>query len=312
MREQVVLAVGRLDGDRKHDAGSVLAALPCGGTGLGVSCRAARKLPWYRRSLVGMEVGPTGAQFGNSDPADIRYCAKFDGRRDRAADAWRPAANTWSSGRATATRPTTIRSCCPNAPGSVTATAARGGRRGPQAQAAGDRLLRRATGQGTFCNAHPEFQARAANGKPHRPLLLQLRLPGGDETDRRRATGLRHGRIPHRHARPGLRPALRLLVRRLPQAVPGGVLPADAQRRDLGRGLGPDAGISLSHQRAFRAGAAAITSNRSTRGPRWTSIITAIRRSRGRWANARCSTPAIGDFVTGETGMWAFSALRSD
>lgn len=35
---------------------------------------------WYEGSLVGMEVGPTGAQFGHSDPNDTRYCAKFDGR----------------------------------------------------------------------------------------------------------------------------------------------------------------------------------------------------------------------------------------
>src|SRR5580658_10478453 len=36
--------------------------------------------PWYERSLVGMEVGPTGAQFGHSDAQDTRYAAKFDGR----------------------------------------------------------------------------------------------------------------------------------------------------------------------------------------------------------------------------------------
>lgn len=36
--------------------------------------------PWFRRSLVGMEVGPTGAQFGHSDPNDARYCIRFDGR----------------------------------------------------------------------------------------------------------------------------------------------------------------------------------------------------------------------------------------
>ncbi len=35
--------------------------------------------PWYRRVLVGMEVGPTGAQFG-SDPSDVGYAAKFDGQ----------------------------------------------------------------------------------------------------------------------------------------------------------------------------------------------------------------------------------------
>jgi hypothetical protein len=36
--------------------------------------------PWFDRVLVGMEVGPTGAQFGYSDPQDTRYCARFDGR----------------------------------------------------------------------------------------------------------------------------------------------------------------------------------------------------------------------------------------
>ncbi len=40
---------------------------------------APAETPWYRRSLVGMEVGPTGAQSGHSDTADIRYCARFDG-----------------------------------------------------------------------------------------------------------------------------------------------------------------------------------------------------------------------------------------
>ncbi len=41
---------------------------------------AGPEAPWYRRSLVGMEVGPTGAQFGHSDAADARYAAEFDGR----------------------------------------------------------------------------------------------------------------------------------------------------------------------------------------------------------------------------------------
>lgn len=36
--------------------------------------------PWYQRSLVGMEIGPTGAQFGHSDREDLRYCGKFEGR----------------------------------------------------------------------------------------------------------------------------------------------------------------------------------------------------------------------------------------
>ncbi|MBN1818526.1 MAG: beta-galactosidase trimerization domain-containing protein [Sedimentisphaerales bacterium] len=43
-------------------------------------CDAAEDIPWYKRSMVGMEVGPTGAQFGHSDPQDTRYCARFNGR----------------------------------------------------------------------------------------------------------------------------------------------------------------------------------------------------------------------------------------
>ena len=35
--------------------------------------------PWFRKSLVGMEVGPTGAQFG-SDPSDVGYAARFSGK----------------------------------------------------------------------------------------------------------------------------------------------------------------------------------------------------------------------------------------
>jgi hypothetical protein len=35
---------------------------------------------WFARALVGMEVGPTGAQFGYSDSNDVRYCVRFDGR----------------------------------------------------------------------------------------------------------------------------------------------------------------------------------------------------------------------------------------
>lgn len=35
--------------------------------------------PWYETRLVGMEVGPTGAQWG-SDPRDVDYAARFNGR----------------------------------------------------------------------------------------------------------------------------------------------------------------------------------------------------------------------------------------
>jgi len=41
----------------------------------------AEDSPWFAHATVGMEVGPTGAQFGNSDPRDAGYCSRFDGRQ---------------------------------------------------------------------------------------------------------------------------------------------------------------------------------------------------------------------------------------
>ncbi len=35
---------------------------------------------WYQRCLVGLEVGPTGAQFGHSEPTDVKYASRFSGR----------------------------------------------------------------------------------------------------------------------------------------------------------------------------------------------------------------------------------------
>lgn len=40
---------------------------------------AAGSLPWFKRSLVGLEVGPTGSQFGAS-PADTGFATRFNGR----------------------------------------------------------------------------------------------------------------------------------------------------------------------------------------------------------------------------------------
>lgn len=52
-----------------------LLILPCL---LAMSYQALAGEPWYRQALVGMEVGPTGAQWG-SDPRDLDYAAHFDG-----------------------------------------------------------------------------------------------------------------------------------------------------------------------------------------------------------------------------------------
>jgi hypothetical protein len=45
---------------------------------LPITLRAEK--PWYDRVLTGIETGPTGAQFGNSDAGDARFAVKFDGR----------------------------------------------------------------------------------------------------------------------------------------------------------------------------------------------------------------------------------------
>jgi hypothetical protein len=56
-----------------------LGLLTCAVLGGCLSGNSATSPPWFQRSLVGLEVGPTGAQFGG-DAADVGYAAKFDGR----------------------------------------------------------------------------------------------------------------------------------------------------------------------------------------------------------------------------------------
>ena len=60
---------------KRHSIALGLAAL----IGILVPALAAES-PWFTRQLVGLEVGPTGAQFGHSDSNDVRYAARFDGR----------------------------------------------------------------------------------------------------------------------------------------------------------------------------------------------------------------------------------------
>ncbi|MGA2865749.1 MAG: alpha-amylase family protein [Verrucomicrobiota bacterium] len=46
---------------------------------LGAGAAAPENKPWFRRALVGMEIDPTGAEFGIG-PGDTGYAAKYDGR----------------------------------------------------------------------------------------------------------------------------------------------------------------------------------------------------------------------------------------
>ncbi len=59
---------------KSFPSGALLACI------LAAGVSAASAPAWFERALVGMETGPTGAQFGFSDPTDARYCARFDGR----------------------------------------------------------------------------------------------------------------------------------------------------------------------------------------------------------------------------------------
>ncbi|HOK90612.1 MAG TPA: hypothetical protein PK379_11360, partial [Candidatus Hydrogenedentes bacterium] len=49
-----------------------------GGAGLAYGGET-EKIPWYRQAMVGLEIGPTGAQWG-SDPRDTAYASLFNGR----------------------------------------------------------------------------------------------------------------------------------------------------------------------------------------------------------------------------------------
>ena len=109
----------------------------------------------------------------------------------------------------------------------------------------------------------------------------------------RRATRLWRRRLPRRHARPGLRPAVRLLVRRLPQAVPGANIARPMPKgvtwdEDWDRMLEFRYRSSQRFEQALRDHVKSL----NPAGDASTSTITAIRRSPGRWASARCSTPA--------------------
>ncbi len=46
---------------------------------LSITESAEKQEPWYERLLIGMEVGPSGSQFG-SDPSDVGYAVNFSGK----------------------------------------------------------------------------------------------------------------------------------------------------------------------------------------------------------------------------------------
>ncbi|MDQ1255704.1 MAG: hypothetical protein QG656_297, partial [Candidatus Hydrogenedentes bacterium] len=121
--------------------------------------------PWYKRMLVGMEVGPTGAQFGYSDPDDARFSARFDGREivQRCVEAESEYLVLWVRDGDYAYYNSAL---LPKAPGLGSRDPLRDGV--DEAKRRGMPLIAYCVVQqgGHYLKAHPEFEMRDVNGKP--------------------------------------------------------------------------------------------------------------------------------------------------
>jgi hypothetical protein len=119
---------------------------------------------WYHHSLVGMEVGPTGAQFSNSDTNDTRYCSRMDGREivRRCAGAHCEYVVIWARDGDYAYYDSKLLLKCPGL-----------GRRDVLREAADEAHKRKlpliaycvVQQGGHYLAAHPEFEMRDAQGK---------------------------------------------------------------------------------------------------------------------------------------------------
>ncbi len=127
--------------------------------------RARAEKPWFDRVMTGMEVGPTGAQFGNSEPHDLRFAARFDGQEivRRAAAAHSEYLVMWVRDGDYAYYESKL---LPKAPGL--------GQRDPLREAVAEARKHRlpviaycvVQQGGHFLKAHPEWEMRGADGKP--------------------------------------------------------------------------------------------------------------------------------------------------
>ena len=140
----------------------VAGLLPMAGSGATDNARAT---PWHAHALVGMEIGPTGAQFGYSDTNDTRYCARFDGREivRRAVAAHSEYAVLWVRDGDYAYYNSKL---MPKAPGL--------GARDPLQEALEEARKEKlpviaycvVQQGGHFLKAHPQFEMRGADGTP--------------------------------------------------------------------------------------------------------------------------------------------------
>ena len=271
-----------------------------------IRCAAAE--PWFDRVLVGMEVGPTGAQFGSSDPGDERYAAHFDGREivRRCAATGAEYVVVWARDGDYAYYDSKI---LPKPPGLGTRDPLR--EAVAEARLAGMPVIAYCVVQqaGHFLNAHPEWAMRAADG----------------------------ARIGRYCLNSGYRAALEaILAEQLAYGVDGFHIDM------LDQGFGPPVGCWCEACRAaWRAEFGAVPMPTGvTWDDAWDRMLefryrTAERFERHLAAHVRRLDPEAtidfnyhgnppfswevgqrpvqhaghGDFVTGETGVWGFSAL---
>jgi len=130
-----------------------------------LSTPLAQGQPWFESATVGMEVGPTGAQWGYSDVSDTRYCSHFDGREivRHCVDAHSDYLVMWVRDGDYAYYDSKI---LPKAPGL--------GGRDPLREAIDEAAAHKlpliaycvVQQGGHFLKAHPEWEMRGADGKP--------------------------------------------------------------------------------------------------------------------------------------------------
>ena len=189
--------------------------------------------PWFERSLVGMEVGPTGAQFGFSEKTELQYCSRFNGhdivRHSVAANV--EYLVIWARDGDWAYYNSQVAEKCPG-------LGARDVLRETMDEAARHQLpvIAYCVVQqgGNFLAAHPEYQALDASGKPagrfcYNSGYLEVMKKLLAEQLAYGIAGFHIDMLDQ-----GFGPALQLLVRALPEAVPGTIRSPDAGRCHVG------------------------------------------------------------------------------
>jgi len=281
--------------------GLPMAMLAAGAAGLGT--------PWYQQALVGMEVGPTGAQFG-AEGGDPLYAARFNGSEivRRCREAGSEYVVVWARDGVYAYYDSAVQ---PKAPGlrerDVLREAVREGRR------LGMPIIAYCVLQypTTALAEHPEWAMRDADGKPipdrvcfnspyreHVKDLLKEMLAYGidgfhlDMVDQ--GFGPPHGCWCDHCAR--------LYEARYGAAMPTGVTWDESWNRMLELRYETSAGFERELTQFIRSEAPGVTVDYNYHGnPPFSWEV-----------GQRPVQHAVnGDFVTGETGIWGFSALTT-